>query len=325
MVMTQINSIRRVAVIGLGTMGHGIAQTFALAGYDVTCFDELPGARDSLVERVGGNLAAFVEGGLIEPHAVEPALARLLVSSTPAEAVVDAQFVTEAISEDLELKKAVLAQVEEFTAPETILASNSSSFPISQSGSMLRNPERALVTHWFNPPHLTPVVEVIPSPRTSADVVAITTRLLREIGKVPIALRHELPGFLVNRIQVALQREVLDLLARGVATPEEIDAAIRGTIGFRCAALGPLEIYDFAGLDIQLATYCNLVPEIRSDTGSPAVMEQLAAGGRLGTKSGGGFYDYSPERLAARTSRRDALLLKLWKLLYGPGSADEPS
>jgi 3-hydroxybutyryl-CoA dehydrogenase len=322
--MTEINPIRRVAVLGLGTMGHGIAQTFALAGYEVACFDESASARNSLCERVGDNLAAFVSGGLIESEAIEPAIARLHVVGTLEEAVIDAQFLTEAIAEDLALKQAVLRQVEQATSRETILASNSSSFPISESGSQLQHPERAVVTHWFNPPHLTPVVEVVPSPKTDEDVVAATTRLLRDIGKQPIRLRQELPGFLVNRIQVAIQREVWDLLARGVASPEEIDAAVRGTIGFRLAALGPLEIYDFAGLDIQLATYRNLVREIRRDTMIPPAIEQLAADGRLGAKSGQGFYDYPPERLAARRRRRDSLLLQLQKLLYGGGSADAP-
>ncbi len=148
----------------------------------------------------------------------------------------------------------------------------------------------------------------------------MTMRLLRAIGKVPIHLRRELPGFLVNRIQVAIQREVWDLVDQGVATPEEIDAAIRGTIGFRFAAMGPLEIHDFAGLDIQLTTYGNLIPEIRSGTAPPASIEQLVAGGRLGIKTGQGFFNYPPERLTARRSRRDSLLLKLWKLLYASSS-----
>jgi 3-hydroxybutyryl-CoA dehydrogenase len=322
--MRPIDSVRRVAVVGLGTMGHGIAQTFALAGYEVGCFDESTSARDSLCERVSANLAAFRSGGLIEPEAVEATVARLHVAGTPADALSGAQFVTEAIPEDLALKQAVLEQIEQIAGPGTILASNSSSFPISQSGCLLRHPERSLVTHWFNPPHLTPVVEVVPSPNTSDVVVATTTRILRDIGKLPVRLRHELPGFLVNRIQVAIQREVWDLLDRGVASPEEIDAAIRGTIGFRFAALGPLEIYDFGGLDIQLATYRNLVPQIRGDAVIPAAIERLAADGRLGAKSGQGFYEYPPERLAERRWRRDTLLLQLHKLLYGAGPADEP-
>jgi 3-hydroxybutyryl-CoA dehydrogenase len=322
--MKQQSSIDRVAILGLGTMGHAIAQTFALAGYEVACFDESASARHSLIERVRENLAAFVAAGVVESDEVEATLARLLPVGTEAEAVAGAQFVTEAIPEDLAAKQALLERLERMTAPDTILASNSSSFPISQSGSLLKHPERAIVTHWFNPPQLTPVVEVVPGPRTGEDVVETTMRLLREIGKLPIHLRKELPGFLVNRVQVAIQREVWDLVEKGVATLEEIDEAIRGTIGFRFAALGPLEIHDFAGLDIQLTTYRNLVLEIRSDTLPPEAIEQRVAGGRLGIKTGQGFYDYPPERLSARRRRRDSLLLKLWKLLYGTGSEQEP-
>ena len=141
--MEPINGIRRVAVLGLGTMGHGIAQTFALAGYDVACFDESASARDSLVERVRENLAAFVAAELVEPEQVEPTLARLSLAGTEVEAVADAQFLTEAIPEDLAVKQALLARLERIAAPETILASNSSSFPISQSGRLLERPGRA--------------------------------------------------------------------------------------------------------------------------------------------------------------------------------------
>jgi 3-hydroxybutyryl-CoA dehydrogenase len=271
---------------------------------------------------VRSNLAAFVAEGLVAPHQIEPALDRLHLAESEAEAVAGVQFVTEAIVEDLQVKQALFSRLEQMTSAETILASNSSSFPISQSGRLMQQPERALVTHWFNPPHLTPVVEVVPGPGTSEAVAATTVRLLRHIGKLPIRLRCELPGFLVNRVQVALQREVWDLVDQGVATPEDIDTAIRGTIGFRFAALGPLEVHDFGGLDIQLATYRNLVPEIRGGTAPPAVIERLAASGHLGAKTGQGFYDYPPDRLRARQTRRDSLFLKLWKLLYGGDSAD---
>src|SRR5262245_20783912 len=320
--MSDIDGIRRVAVLGLGTMGHGIAQTFALAGYVVNCFDESASMRDSLIERVRANLAAFVAADLVRPEEVGPTLARLQPVGTESEAIAGVQLVTEAVPEDLEVKQKLFKRLEQIVSPSTILASNSSSFPISQSGSLMERPERALVTHWFNPPHLTPVVEVVPGPLTEENTVRATFRLLQRIGKRPIRLQRELAGFLANRIQVAIQREVWDLVDQGVATPEEIDAAIRGTIGFRFAALGPLEIHDFAGLDIQLTTFNNLVPEIRNDTKPPAVIEQLTAAGRLGVKSGQGFYDYPPERLNARRSRRDSLLLKLWKLLYSEDSED---
>jgi 3-hydroxybutyryl-CoA dehydrogenase len=322
--MKPIHDIRRVAVLGLGTMGHGIAQTFALAGYDVACFDASARVRESLIARVRENLVAFEAAELVGPEQVEPALARLILTGSEDEAVANAEFLTEAIPEDLVAKQALFARLERITGRETILASNSSSFPVSQSGRLLEHPERALVTHWFNPPHVTPVVEVVPGPLTSESVVAATMQLLARVGKLPIHVRRELPGFLVNRVQVAIQREVWDLLEQGVATPEEIDSAIRGTVGFRFAVMGPLEVHDFGGLDIQLATYHNLVGEIRSDASAPAVLDRLVADGRLGTKSGQGFYKYPPERLAARRTRRDSLLMKLWKLLYHSGPADEP-
>src|SRR5262249_24981965 len=156
-------------------------------------------------------------------------------------------------------------------------------------------------------------------------VVQATMKLLAGIGKQPIHVRRELPGFLVNRVQVAIQREVWDLVDRGVATREEIDAAIRGTIGFRFAVMGPLEIHDFAGLAIQLTTYRTLVGEIRSDTSPPGVLDELVSSGHLGIKSGLGFYEYPAERLEARRTRRDSLLLRLWKLLSHPASGAETS
>ncbi len=141
--MKQKSNIHRVAILGLGTMGHGIAQTFALAGYEVACFDESASARHSLIDRVRKNLATFVAAGVVESHNVELILGRLLPAGTEAEAVAGAQFVTEAIPEDLAAKQALLERLERMTAPDTILASNSSSFPISQSGGLLEHPERA--------------------------------------------------------------------------------------------------------------------------------------------------------------------------------------
>jgi 3-hydroxybutyryl-CoA dehydrogenase len=311
-----IDAIQRVAVLGLGTMGHGIAQTFAAAGYPVHCFDVEVASRMSMRERVRTNLQAFVEAGLIPQNQVEGILSRLVICESEAEALAEADFVTEAIKEDLTLKQELFARLELSVAPNTILASNSSTFPVSQSGARMLHPKRALVTHWFNPPHLVPLVEVVPGPGTHEEITQTTVALMKRIGKQPLWLHKELPGFLVNRIQVAIQREVWDLLDQGVANAAEIDEALRGSVGFRMAAVGPLEIHDFGGLDIQTTVYRNLAPQIKSDIQVPSLVQALIDQGHLGAKTGKGFHEYSPGGLVERQRRRDALFLALVKLLH---------
>lgn len=308
--------IRRVAVIGLGTMGHGIAQSFAMAGCEVTGFDDVVAARDSLHDRVRQNLMDFVGADLLAADQVDAVLSRITVCSSEADAVRNAECVTEAIIEDLPAKQDLFERLERLVSDDTILASNSSTFPISQSGARLRRPERALVTHWFNPPHIVPTVEVVGGPRTSEATIETMLELLRRAGKLAIRINQELPGFLVNRVQIAVMREVWDLLDRGVASAEDIDAAIQGSMGFRLAALGPLRIHDFGGLDIQTAVYRNLTPEIASGTEVPASVQRIVDGGNLGFKTGRGFFEYSPESAENIRSERDRRYLTLLKLFH---------
>ncbi len=311
-----MNKIQRIAVIGLGTMGHGIAQTFALAGCQVKGFDEFASARDSAKSRIRQNLVEFVGAGLLDESEIEPVLSRIAICDTEAEAVRDVDCVTEAIIEDLPAKQELFARLEPLVSDETILASNSSTFPISQSGAHLRKPERAIVTHWFNPPHIVPTVEVVGSERTSEGTIEAMIELLRRSGKLAIRINQELPGFLVNRVQIAVMREVWDLFDRGVASVEDIDAAIQGSMGFRLAALGPLKIHDFGGLDIQAAVYRNLAPEIASGTEIPSTVQEIVDGGNYGFKTGKGFYDYPPETADEVRSDRDARYLKLLKMFH---------
>lgn len=321
--MSGDSGIRHAAVIGLGTMGHGIAQSLAAAGYEVAGYDDNPAARESLHARVRANLDDFAAAGLIANGDIETILLRIKVAGSESDAVRDAQFVIEAIVEDLSLKQELFERLESSTAETTILASNSSTFPISQSGARLRRPERALVTHWFNPPHIVPTVEVVGGPETSEETIGATLSLLRRAGKLAVRINQELPGFLVNRIQVAVQREVWDLLDRGVASAEDIDTAIRGSMGFRLAALGPLMIHDFGGLDVQTAVFRNLAPEIASGTEVPESVQRTVDGGNYGFKSGRGFYEYPPDTAEQLRSERDRRYLELLKLFHRPPAPDE--
>jgi len=306
--------IERVSVLGLGTMGHGIVQAFAMAGVPVLAWDEMPAARDSLTARITRNLAKFVEADLLDAPAAEAALTRITVASSEREAVAEVPFVTEAIAENLEVKQQVLARIESLMDREAIIASNSSTYPISASGALLQHPDRAVVTHWFNPPHIVPTVEVVGSPLTSERTIETAIALLRHIGKTPVRVNVELPGFLVNRLQIALGREIWDLLDRGVASAEDIDAAVVGSMGFRLAALGPLRVQDFAGLDIHGHVHEHLVKEISSSTEIPPTVRQILDDGHLGFKSGRGFYTYDPETAQALLDERDRKYLALLKL-----------
>jgi 3-hydroxyacyl-CoA dehydrogenase len=311
----NVADIQTVAVLGLGTMGHGIAQTFAVAGYAVRGYDGLASTRATLHDRVRKNLLTMAEGGIVAAESIEPALARLIVCASESEAVAPAQFVVEAVSEDLGLKQDLLARVEPHVAPQTILASNSSSFPITETANRLRHPEWAVLTHWFNPPHIVPVVEVVPGRRTADETTRTALELHNRIGKVAVRVNHEVPGFLVNRVQIAMFREIWDLLERGIASAEEIDKAIRGSMGLRLAALGPLRIIDFAGLDITGRVYENLAPDLRADAQIPANVRALLDQGCFGVKTGKGFFNYPATSIDEQRAQRDRLYLALVKLL----------
>jgi 3-hydroxybutyryl-CoA dehydrogenase len=249
-------------------------------------------------------------------------LARIAVHDSLEAACRPATIVVEAVREDLAVKQALFEEVETYVGDNTILASNSSSFPISQSGLRLKRPQRALVTHWFNPPHIVPAVEIVPSPLTSEDVTQATLTLHRNIGKLAIVLRRELAGFLVNRVQVAVMREVWDLLAKGVASAEDIDTAIRGSMGIRLAVLGPLQIQDFGGLDLQAVVYRNLCPQICSGTDLPDVVGEAVAEGRVGFKAGQGFYSYADGQADHILAERDERYLALLKLFDAQSRRD---
>ena len=296
-------------------MGHGIAQAFAWAGCSVRCYDELASARETLLDQVRANLEQMVRAGIGDPESTEQTLGRIRVFESEGEAVQNVQFVTEAVREDLKVKQDLFARLESRISQRAILATNTSSLRLTDIAAQMQNPERAVVTHWFNPPHIVPVVEVVPGAATSGQTLWDTVALMGRLGKEPVQLSREIPGFLVNRVQVAIFREVWDLLDQGIATAEDIDKAIRGTIGFRLALLGPLEVNDFAGLDIVARAFENLVSEIRSDSVLPLRLRKLVEKGHLGVKTGKGIHEYTTQSIEETLARRDGRFLELAKLL----------
>ena len=305
----------RVSVVGLGTMGHGIAQTIALAGCQVQAYDSDSGLTSALHDRVTKNLQTMVANGALSNVDEDSVLSRIQRCSSETEALSDSDFVIEAIAEDLAVKQAFFSRCEDIVSESTILASNTSSFPMSAMASELKHPERAINTHWFNPPHIIPVVEVVPGVKTDEETIDKATTFLKALGKHPVRIHQELPGFVLNRLQVALFREMLDLVGRGVISAEDLDIAVRGSLGLRWAAVGPMKVGDFGGWDILSKVYQVLASEIRSDTSLPEVLQDMQSSGNVGLKAGKGFFEFPSEGQHEVVADKDQKFMAWAKLL----------
>ena len=281
----------RIAVIGAGLMGHGIAQVFALAGHAVTITDSVVASLDAAKSRIAANLRDLGQD--------ETAVTRVQPCVGLAQAVRDADYVVEAVSEDLPLKQKLFAEIERHVRPDTILASNTSVIPITSIMQGLAKRERALGTHWWNPPFLVPLVEVIETQWTAPEAVAWTMKLHETAGKKPAHVKKDVPGFIGNRLQHALWREAISLVEQGICDAETVDAVVKASFGRRLPVLGPLENADLVGTDLTLAIHNIVLPAIDSRPGPSPYLQKLVADGKLGFKSGEGFRKWSPEEQAA--------------------------
>lgn len=285
----------RIAVIGAGLMGHGIAQVFALAGHEVTIYDSVMSSLDSVTSRIAANLKDLGD----DPDAVE----RVTPVANLAAAVREADYVVEAVIEDLKLKQKLFAEIEPNVRPGTILASNTSVIPITKIMKDLKRRERAVGTHWWNPPFLVPLVEVIETKWTSAATVDFTMALHAGAGKKPAHVKKDVPGFIGNRLQHALWREAVALVEHGICDAETVDTVIKAAFGRRLAVLGPLENADMVGTDLTLAIHKTVLSDIDSRPGPSPYLKKLVKDGKLGFKSGEGFRKWSPAQQTALRSK----------------------
>src|SRR5690242_783511 len=285
----------KIAVIGAGLMGHGIAQVFALGGHEVTIFDSQQASLATVRQRIAANLKDLGDD--------ERAVERVTPVASLGDAVRNADYVVEAVLEDLPLKQKIFAEIERHVRPDTILASNTSVIPITDIMRGLQRRERALGTHWWNPPFLVPLVEVIETEWTSADAIAFTMQLHADAGKTPAHVKKDVPGFIGNRLQHALWREAVSLVENGICNAETVDAVIKAAFGRRIAVLGPLENADMVGTDLTLAIHKTVLPDIDHRPGPSPYLERLVAQGKLGFKSGEGFRKWSADEQAALRSK----------------------
>jgi 3-hydroxybutyryl-CoA dehydrogenase len=317
-VKNRLEEIREIAVVGAGLMGHGIAQAFAQKDYLVTLYDLNHAILEKAFSQIRSNLETFVEAGLETEERIDKILSNIRISIDLKDAVEGAHFVIEASPENLLLKQNLFEELDQYCSKEIILASNTSTLPISEIGRKTKEKERLVITHWFNPPHIIPVVEVVRGQTTSEEVFQVSYELMKKIGKRPIRVLMEVPGFLINRIQTAMFREILSLLEQGVAGPEDIDAGVTGSFGLRLAVLGPLKTSDMTGLDLWCKGVETLSPYFYYSTEVPKVLKEKIDRGELGLKTGKGFFQYEQEDGLAQSrdiKDRDKKLLSLLKTL----------
>ena len=309
----NVENIQRVAVVGAGLMGHGIAQEFALAGYDVTLQSLPEETLDKALHDIHDNLQRLIALGAVTPAQADAVPARIRTSPDLAAMVHDADVVIEAVYENLALKRQIFEALDQLCPPHTILASNTSTFMPGSLVDSVQRKDKLLVAHYFNPPYLVPLVELVGSPHTSDETVQTMFDLLTKVGKKPVIVQKEVPGFIANRLQVAMLREALHLVDEGVARPQDVDTVIKSSIGRRWAVAGVFEVSEAAGWDILAAVAGGLLPHIDSSTALSALVERLVERGDLGLKTGKGLYAWTPEAAEALRQRIAQALVEIDK------------
>jgi 3-hydroxybutyryl-CoA dehydrogenase len=309
-----LEDLKTIGIVGAGLMGHALAQMFSLKGYTVNLFDRDQEILDQVPKRVHGNLKVFIELGLVNELEAETcvnniALCRDIKDTYSSEDCI----IIEAVSENLDVKKSIFAKLEEITSPETILTSNTSAISITEISRDLKFRERVVGTHFWNPPHIVPCVEVIRGEFTSQKTFQTVVAFLKKAGKEPVSVLKDVPGFLGNRMQHALWREAISLVEKGIATAEDIDRVVKFSFGLRLAFIGPLETADLAGLDLTLNVQRDLFPELENSTKPSEILTGMVERGETGVRTGRGFYEWSREKINGRISQRDRVLLKILK------------
>ncbi|CAN5504390.1 3-hydroxyacyl-CoA dehydrogenase family protein [soil metagenome] len=299
--------IKTIAIIGSGLMGVGIASKFALAGFTVIIYDvdamRLEGAK-ALVDE---SFRELMDAERIS-HDERRAALRLLLPSNELGSIADAAMVFEAVPERLELKRDIYRQLEAVLSTDAIIASNTSGLTPDLLCEGMVHPERFLIAHFWNPPHLLPLVEIVPAARTRHSCVSFMHEELKAIGLKPVVLDRAIPGFIGNRIQFAVLREALHLVREGIASAEDIDMVVQNTLGVRYQFAGPLAGADLGGLDTFAAIAAHLMPQLEKSEADIEYLDELVARNNVGLRSGQGFYKWTPERLSdLRESRRNLL------------------
>lgn len=305
----KTEDIKNICNLGTGTMGFSTALLFAKKGYNVRMFGRSQASLDRGFKNIKAALETYQENNLLSAKEIPEILGRIKGVTTLEEAAEGADFVIESVAEDLEVKRKVWSTIEKLTKPHTIFATNTSGLSPTAIAEVLDRKEKFVVAHFWNPPHLVPLVEIVPGKHTSQETVDVTWKLIEEIGKKPVSLKREALGFIGNRLQLALLREALYIVEEGIATQEAVDTAVKYSIGRRLSTTGPLETADLGGLDIfhNIAAYLNA--DLCDNKEPSELLKKAMREGNLGAKTGTGLYNWTPEALNKIKKTRENILL----------------
>ena len=307
----QASDIKNICNLGTGTMGHGTAVMFAKAGYNVRMYGRSAESIEKGFRGIRAALQTYRDHQLISEADAPAILARVKGVTTLEEAAENADFVIESVAEELEVKQAVFAKMDKLCPKHTIFATNTSGLSPSAVAEGVERKDKFVVAHFWNPPHLVPLVEVVPGKYTAPETVEITWKLMELINKKPVALKREALGFIGNRLQLALLREALYIVEQGIATPEAVDTTVKYSLGRRLSTTGPLESADLGGLDIFYNISNYLLKDLCNEPGVPSLLADAKAKGELGAKTGKGLYDWTDaEKLNNIKQVREKVLIE---------------
>jgi 3-hydroxybutyryl-CoA dehydrogenase len=303
----ELNDIKRVMVVGAGTMGHSIAQVYAQSGFRVDLVDLKQEILEKARERIQSNLMLLADHHRVTKEEIPNIFERINLSTDLKLASKKAGYVVEAVSENRNIKKALYSQLDEYCSNEIIFASNTSELNIFKVAKV-KNPERLIIQHWFRPPYIIPLVEIVPGKKTSPEIVDLSYKLLKKMGKTPIILKKFTNAFIVNKIQQAMNSAIFGLLLKGIATPEQIDLAVKTSFSLRLPVIGVVQNLDFVGLDVISDVLKNMGLEL-------SIIKDKVDQGHYGVKTSKGLFDYTGRSEEEILRKKDEKYLKILEFL----------
>ena len=290
----QAKDVKNISVIGAGMIAPGVAQVFAVKNYNVCIYARRQEVLPEAIDKIRTNLATMAENGLGSESEIEPAISRIKTTTDLSEAA-DAQLVIECVSENLELKQKFFQDLDRLCPADTILATNTSVISVTEIASKSQNRGRILGTHFWNPPYLIPLVEVVKGNDTTDETMEVTYQVMKDAGKHPVKCLKDVPGFIANRLQHALWREAISIVEHGIADAATVDEALQNSFSIRLPVLSPLETADMVGLDLALSIHNYILKHLESSPDPSPLLKEKVEKGELGFKTGQGFQTWSAE------------------------------